>query len=628
MRTKSILDKIRDAFAMLIPDFVFHLLTSIRRPKSPLDKIRDAIAFSIPDFAFNFLSSIIRHLLYLFINEKWYVPTVMPPFIGSGETIRGYAGWSDERKKQAPITYDNYRLKKRPLFSILVPVCDPEPQWLWDCINSIRSQTYSRWELILSDDGSNAEHVLTILNQARCASFRVRIITSKDRGGISTATNKAAKIANGKYLVFLDHDDILDPYALKAFAVAINANKINGAVDIVYADEDFIYGKDGQTFRAPSLKPKYSPDLLLATNYMHHPIVIRTSLFKQLGGLRRCYDGSQDHDLLLRASEICEQTIHIHDILYHMRVHANSLSAGPQAKPDAHKLDRMLIKETLKRRGISGKVAQAPYGFSGQNVIKRSIKENASVSVLIIPDGNSDPDDISRAWVNCQFLFGSKDLAIPEQINKLARDAEGEIIIVAGSEIRPKDGWEDAIVPHILRQDIGLVTGKITYYDNRLFSCGLVLGINSTSGHWHHKWPAKKPGLAGWLTLDHEVSTVPWQFMGVRKSLFSKIGGLNTSYQHNGFVEDFALKLTIQHKLRHLAIPGAEAIFVEGYPEDIKPWEEGDRALLWSNWGEYLKQGDPFLNPNYARDPEIVKFTDKANIDLKPHWWPRVLREP
>lgn len=566
-----------------------------------------------------------RHLFYRFVNERNYFPDVSPRVLCPGEDIRGYAAWCEEREKQVSIAYHTYPLRKRPLFSVLVPVYDPQPQWLEECIDSVRSQKYARWELILSDDGSRLAYVPAILEKAGSADDRIRVVRSKDRCGISGATNKAARKACGEFLVFLDHDDILDPYALRAFAVALNENSDSGRVDIFYADEDFM--TEGETaFRSPSFKPKFSPDLLLATNYMHHPIVIRKSVFNRLGGLRSCYDGSQDHDLLLRASEVCEKIVHIPDVLYHMRVHSGSLAAGSQAKPEAHDRDRMLIEETLARRGISGEVFQSTWGHRGQNVIKRKLPDSVSITVLIVSEGGVDPGENASLWANHPCGFGDPGLAIPEQINKMARDAQGDILIVVSSAIRPKQGWEQALVPHILRQEIGLVTGKITYDDDTLFSCGLVLGMGGASGSWHHRWPAKQPGLAGWLAVDHEVSAVPWQFMGVRRKLFSEAGGVNTAYRQNGFVEDLALQLTLRLKLRHLAIPSAEVCLAQDYPNDTNAWHEADRRLFRSAWEKYLCQGDPFLNPNYSLSDDTVRIGGKANLTVQGHWWPPVLR--
>jgi len=545
--------------------------------------------------------------------ETCYNPPLPPPFLGPGEQNRGYERWCKARDEHAPFKYSNQYQDSDPIFSILVPVCDPPPDWLEECIDSVKSQNYGRWEMILSDDGSTKKHVHHILEKAGLSDLRIRFIEHKERKGISVATNRAAEKACGEYLVFLDHDDILDAYALTAFAQAI---KKNGAVDIVYADEDFFDHNRIRLF--PSLKPDFSSDLLLATNYIHHPVVIRRELFIRLEGLRSMYDGSQDHDLLLRAEEVCNQILHIPDVLYHMRKHPGSLSADPQAKPKAHKRDRLLIAETMKRRGITGTVSPAPEGYAGHSVVKRRMPENISVAVLIIPEGPSDINEAAGYWKGCHCLLGQYDMLVAKQVNELAKEAEEDILIIVSSEIRPENGWKEAIVPHIIRDDIGLVTGKISYHDQRLYSCGLTLASASALGPWHHGWPSTDAGIGGWVALDHEVSAVPWQFMGIRKSLFLETGLFDTAFRFKGFDVDLALRLTSQLKLRHLAIPCAKVTLAHGYPKDsFHKWDVNDLALLWTRWGSYLRKGDPYLNPNFSLLDENVRITDKKEIDFR-----------
>jgi len=548
--------------------------------------------------------------------EKFYNPPLSPPFLGPGEKNRGYDEWCRARDAHTPFKYNTRYQEDDPMFSILVPVCDPPPDWLQECIGSVKSQNFGQWELILSDDGSKMKHVLPILEKAESSDPRIRFIENKECNGISSATNRAAEKARGEYLVFLDHDDILDAYALTAFAQAIKENKKNGPVDILYADEDCFDHDRTRLF--PSLKPEYSPDLLLATNYIHHPVAIRRDLFIRLKGLRSMYDGSQDHDLLLRAEEICNQIVHIPDVLYHMRKHPGSLSADPKAKPEAHKRDRLLIAETMKRRGISGTVFPAPEGYPGHSVVKRRMPDNISVSVLIIPDGSSDINEASGYWKDCHCLTGQYDTPVAKQVNELVQKAEGDILIIASSEIRPMDGWKEAIVPHILRDDIGLVTGKISYHDKKLFSCGLTLAAASVSGRWHHRWPSSDAGFGGWLAVDHEVSAVPWQFMGIRRSLFLENGLFDTGFRFKGFEIDLALRLSSQLKLRHLAIPCARVTFVKGYPKDtFDKWDANDLTLLWTRWGLNLSKGDPYLNPNFSLLNEDVRMIDKKENDLR-----------
>ena len=143
----------------------------------------------------------------------------------------------------------------------------------------------------------------------------------------------------------------MKPHALAQVARWLDADP---TLDVVYSDEDKI-GDDGQLYD-PHLKPDYSPDQLMNHNYMSHVTAVRTSLLRELGGLRTEYDGSQDHDLMLRLSEVTNRVAHIPEPLYSWRAVAGSAAALVDAKPYALDASRRAISDALTRRGYSGRV--------------------------------------------------------------------------------------------------------------------------------------------------------------------------------------------------------------------------------------------------------------------------------
>ena len=84
-----------------------------------------------------------------------------------------------------------------PLVSIITPVFNTHPAWLERCIASVRAQTYPRWELILSDDGSTAAGTLDVLRAASSsgADSRVQVIRAAANGGIVAASNAALELS-------------------------------------------------------------------------------------------------------------------------------------------------------------------------------------------------------------------------------------------------------------------------------------------------------------------------------------------------------------------------------------------------------------------------------------------------
>lgn len=534
---------------------------------------------------------------------------------GPGEAEAGFGEWCRMREKIAPFIYaDRAESVSGLLFSILVPVCDPEPGWLRSCVESVIAQHYAGWELILVDDASRNPKIHSILKKYQGSDKRISVFLNDRRSGISASTNRAAEHAKGDYVFFLDHDDILDRFCLSAFAERIRASleSGNGPVSLIYADEDRF--DDTMRRSQPGFKPAYSPDLLLGTNYLHHPVAVRTDLYRRAGGLKSEYDGSQDHDFLLRVLEIEDNVVHIPDILYHMRIHPGSLSSGPAAKPKAHVLDRIIIREALSRRGVEAEIEEVECGFPGYSRIIRKISERPDVSVII-----SGRCSGHERWSGAsEILFASEDKNRSSAFNELAQTAKSEILVFADSSAVPSHLWLDVILPHLLRDDVAVVTGKMIFADGRLFSCGISLGMNDGSGFpagsWHQGLDSSTPGYGGWMSLDHEIQAASFRFMAVRRSLFISNGGFDEAFITSGFDMDFCLRVSEKGGLRHLCLPACVVTLNCEKALTDNDYNDNDARILENRWLKKHACGDPFVNPNYSRIGTSVKIAGFAEM--------------
>lgn len=110
-----------------------------------------------------------------------------------------------------------------PFFSIIVPVYKVE-QYLKKCVESVLSQSFSSFELILVDDGS-PDHCPVICDEFAKKDERIRVI-HKQNGGASAARNAGLRAARGKYISFLDADDFwLDESVLQSIYLLIAEKK-------------------------------------------------------------------------------------------------------------------------------------------------------------------------------------------------------------------------------------------------------------------------------------------------------------------------------------------------------------------------------------------------------------------
>lgn len=237
------------------------------------------------------------------------------------------------------------------MISVLTPVHETDPGLLRACIESVRRQTYSNWQLCLVDDGSRAAHVGPMLQAAAAADPRIRTGALPTNQGIAAATNQALELASGEFVAFLDHDDELYPEALARAAALLAADP---EVDFLYTDEDLI-AADGRRVRGFH-KPGWSPERLRSQMYTAHLAVMRRSLVEAVGGLRPGFDGSQDYDLALRVSERARRVAHLPEILYSWRLAPASVATSETAKPMAYPAARRAIQEHLARTGQSGRV--------------------------------------------------------------------------------------------------------------------------------------------------------------------------------------------------------------------------------------------------------------------------------
>ncbi len=200
-----------------------------------------------------------------------------------------------------------------PRFSICTPVHDPPPDLLRAMLDSILGQTFADWELCLVDDGSSSTDVRDELGRRAAVDSRIRVVERSSTGGIVIASNDSLEMANGEFVVLVDHDDLLD---LDVLAVVADALDSDPTIDYLYTDENKVDDGLGGYYD-DFYKPDWSPERLRSQNYCTHLSVLRRSLVDEVGRFRPGTDGAQDHDLILRVSEQARRVHHIPRVLYH-----------------------------------------------------------------------------------------------------------------------------------------------------------------------------------------------------------------------------------------------------------------------------------------------------------------------
>lgn len=507
--------------------------------------------------------------------------------------------------------------------SVLVPVWRP-PLWaLKRCVGSVLNQDFDDWQLVLCDDGSGDPELAEYLAGLPGVDSRITVTTRPESGGISAATNDALALATGEFVAFLDHDDEIVAHALASVARTIAAEP---EADVLYSDEDKI-DEDGVRFD-PFFKPEWSPDLLLSYAYLAHLTVIRRQLVLDLGGLRSAFDGSQDWDLSIRATERARRVVHIPDVLYHWRTLPQSTSSGAQAKPWAFEAGRRVLEDTLARRGERGAVTQHPR-FPGRYFVRRLPQTTPLVSIVI--PFRDEPGLLATCatslraapgYENFELVLVDNGSELPETaelLERLARDpdvrvveapgpfnwaainnaaaraAGGDLLLFLNNDIEARvPDWLQALVGQATRPEVGAVGGRLLYPDGSIQHAGVVIALGGIAGHVLRNLPGDRPGYASMAISTRDTSVVTGACMMTRREVFESVGGFDEGLPVAFNDVDFCLKL---REKGYLVVYEALCELVHhesksrGHTDDLV---EGRRIL--DRWGRAIAAGDPYLN--------------------------------
>ncbi|MGN6513163.1 MAG: glycosyltransferase family 2 protein [Lysobacteraceae bacterium] len=521
-----------------------------------------------------------------------------------------------------------------PLVSILLPVYDTPERWLRRCLESVLQQAYPHWELCIADDASPSPHVRRVLEEYARREPRIRVLHRERNGHIAEASNSALEMARGEFVALLDHDDELRPDSLLEAVEALIAAPGAG---LVYTDEDKI-DATGQRFD-PYFKPDWNPDLLLSQNYLCHFAVLRTDLVREVGGFRKGYEGSQDHDLFLRCTERLEgdRILHVPKVLYHWRAIEGSTALRRDAKDYAAQAGARAVADHLVRTRTGATVEQLPHGHYR---VRWPLPVPAPRVAVIIP--TRDRVDLLRACVESLFAvtrYPDFELIVVDNqsaepatlaylrqleqqsrvrvlrydqpfnysaMNNLAVAAcDADLVALLNNDIEViQPDWLTEMAAHAMRPEIGAVGAMLYYPDGSIQHAGVILGLGGVANHAYMGQPRGYPGHGGRAKVAQNLSAVTAACLVVRRASYLQVGGFDERLAVAFNDVDFCLRLRAAG-LRNLWTPFAELVHHESASrgrddsgEKMRRFQ-GEVALMEARWGSLL-QADPAYNPNLS----------------------------
>ena len=542
---------------------------------------------------------------------------------------------AEERKRQEETVFP-----KDITFSILVPLYNTPEKFLREMIDSVQAQTYRKWELCLADGSDDAHpEVGRICQEYMQNDSRIKYKKIEKNLGISGNTNVCFGMATGEYIGLFDHDDLLHPSVLYEYMRAICEQD----ADYIYCDEVTFEGNSIDNMLTIHFKPDFSIDNLRANNYICHFSVFSEKLLEETGLFRSEFDGSQDHDMILRLTSRAKKIVHVPKILYYWRSHPQSVAADINAKTYAIDAAKRAVLAHLKSCGLEGTV-ESTRAFPTIFRIKYKLKAKPMISIII--PNKDHRDDLKRCvdsilnkstYENYEILIVENNSTEAETFayykmlenqpkvrvityeaeggfnyskinNFAAKQAKGEYLLLLNNDTKViTREWMEELLMYAQRDDVGAVGAKLYYADNTIQHAGIVIGLGAhhAAGHTHHLLSKENLGYMGRLCYAQDVTAVTGACLLVRKSLYEQVGGLDESFTVALNDVDFCLRLRALGLL-NIFTPFAELYHYEsksrGLDKDGASAERYNKevAHFRERWKKELDAGPASSNPNFS----------------------------
>jgi GT2 family glycosyltransferase len=382
--------------------------------------------------------------------------------------------------------------------------------------------------------------------------------------------------------------------------------------------------------------------------YVCHLSVYRSELIKKVGGFRIGFEGSQDHDLFLRCSEIARKIHHLPKVLYHWRAHAESTSGSGDKKSYASLAAKKAVEEHLQRRNLTPKVELIPEQVSAL-CPRIVLKENPLIDILI---PSRDAADILTICLHSVFTNssyqnfkitvidnGSKTAAFknlvshwlekePQRFSVIPCDIEfnyslinnigvsktdGEYLLLLNNDIEVlSEDWLEALLEYAQLPEVGAVGAKLLYPDRTIQHGGVIIGLGGIAGHVCKYFPEDHPGYHYNLHRVNNYSAVTGACLMVSREKFLAAGGLNEHLKVAFNDVDFCLKL-VEKGYHNVYIPHVEIIHHESKSRGTENTRakqirfESEILYMRQRWQKYI-QNDPCYSPYLTLEREDFSY--------------------
>jgi GT2 family glycosyltransferase len=534
--------------------------------------------------------------------------SVMPDFQWYGASEPTGAELEEQRAFVFPVN---------PLISLVMPITEELHESMIELFQSLKVQTYKKFEFhIINKSGK------------RCYGLR-KLCRSDKRFKYHLFRRKKIR---GEYIGFMKQN-----YTLAAFALYEVVRLINESPDteMIYSDEDRI---DESHRYEPQLKPGFSPDTLLSTNYIESFFFVKRKLLDDVD--KTVYFNDTNYfELALRMCDHAKIISHIPKILAHMRYNRDYSTQDINL---ISKRNSKLIQERVERQwGLRSTVTYIEE--NGTYYVMPEVSGTPKVSILI---PNKDGIDILRNCVetiiklttytnyeiniiennseNEETFAFYRELETQPQVNILyyphsgfnyhkiinfgVKNSEADFIVQLNNdtELLTPD-WLELMIGYARRSDVGAVGVKLLYPNMSIQHVGGVLIPEDwICTHMLTKLPRYAAGHMNRAKIIQNLCWVSGACMMSRKEIYEQVGFLDEDFEVNLGDVDFCMKIRALGKLIILN-PFVELIHLEGKTRGFHETSEklemylNELELFRKKWAKELEKGDPYYNPWIVR---------------------------
>jgi glycosyltransferase involved in cell wall biosynthesis len=361
--------------------------------------------------------------------------------------------------------------------------------------------------------------------------------------------------------------------------------------------------------------------------------------------MRPSFDGSQDYDLALRATELTCSVGHIAKVLYHWRVLPNSTSFSGMAKPYSMDAGLKAVQEALNRRGVNARAFQPEWAAKGGcGIFSHVFPDSGPEVTILIP--TKDQGELLRRCIDSlketsyrpyKVVIvdnGSEDLQTLEYLthqphrvlriaspsgvfnyarlhNQAVSQINSELVVFLNNDTEIIDPrWLSQMVGYLGIGGVGAVGAKLLYSDGHIQHAGVVHGYRGHEpGHAFKGMSSTEAGYLAYSMVARNFSAVTGACMLTRRDTFMSLGGFDEQCFGVAYNDVHYCFRLVQRGLRIVYCPSAELFHHEGQSRGFV-----DNPTELANYlKKYACLTDQFYNINLSYDDERFRVASRTS---------------